>query len=527
VHHTDLLLLAVIASVGGLIVLAQFARVPYPILLVVGGLVLGLLPGVPHVRLNPNVVFLGVLPPLVYAAAFFSSLRDLRNNIRPISLLSVGLVLATMAGVAVVAHAAIHGMSWPAAFVLGAIVSPTDAVAATVIAQRLSVPRRIVTIIEGESLVNDSTALVAYRFAVAAVASGTFSLAHAGLRFVINVGAGAAIGLAVGFLVVELRRRIDNPQTELVVSLVTPYLAYLPAEAAGVSGVLAAVTAGVYLGWRSPELISPNTRIRTFAVWETLVFLINSFLFVLIGLQLRPVLDSLSGESTATLIRYAVIVSVTVIVVRIVFVPVLGYVPRLLFRSIRERDPYPPWQWPAVIGWAGMRGAVTLAAALALPFKTDSGAPFPERDLIIFLSFAVLFATLVLQGLSLPLLIRKLGLREDTSEAAEENKARLKAAQAAIARIDELAEEDWVREDTAERLRRAYEYRLNRFRARFDDGDDGGYEERSAQYQRLVREALEAQRRKIIEMRNQGIVNDEVMHRIERDLDLEDNRLEI
>jgi CPA1 family monovalent cation:H+ antiporter len=510
-----------------LIVLAQFARVPYPILLVVGGLVLGLLPGVPHVRLNPNVVFLGVLPPLVYAAAFFSSLRDLRNNIRPISLLAVGLVLATMAGVALVAHAAIRGMSWPAAFVLGAIVSPTDAVAATVIAQRLSVPRRIVTIIEGESLVNDSTALVAYRFAVAAVASGTFSLAHAGLRFVINVGAGAAIGLAVGFLVVELRRRIDNPQTELVVSLVTPYLAYLPAEAAGVSGVLAAVTAGVYLGWRSPELISPNTRIRTFAVWETLVFLINSFLFVLIGLQLRPVLDSLSGESTATLIRYAVIVSVTVIVVRIVFVPVLGYVPRLLFRSIRERDPYPPWQWPAVIGWAGMRGAVTLAAALALPFNTDSGAPFPERDLIIFLSFAVLFATLVLQGLSLPLLIRKLGLREDTSEAAEENKARLKAAQAAIARIDELAEEDWVREDTAERLRRAYEYRLNRFSARFDDGDDGDYEERSAQYQRLVREALEAQRRKIIELRNQGVVNDEVMHRIERDLDLEDNRLEI
>jgi CPA1 family monovalent cation:H+ antiporter len=479
------------------------------------------------VRLDPEIVFVVILPPIVYSAAFFSSLRDLRTNLRPISLLAVGLVLATMVIVAVVAHSAITGMSWGTAFVLGAIVSPTDAVAATSIAQRLNVPRRVVTILEGESLINDATALVAYRFAIAAVASGTFTLTHAGLRFLMDAGAGVAIGLAIGWLVAELRRRIENPPTEIMVSLFTAYFAYLPAEALGVSGVLAAVTAGVYLGWRSPELISPNTRIQVFAVWEILIFMINSFLFVIVGLQLRPVLDALAGQSTGKLALYAAIVSLTVIAVRIVWVPIFTYLPRFLFRSIRERDPYPPWQLPAVIAWTGMRGAVTLAAALAIPFRTDSGAPFPERDLIIFLSFAVLFSTLVLQGLTLPLLIRRLGLHEDSSEETEEDKARIKAAQAALDRMDELAGEDWVREDTVDRLRRAYDYRLRRFTARFDDGDDSDYEERSAQYQRLVREVLEAQRRKIVELRNQGVINDQVMHRIERDLDLEDTRLEI
>jgi Na+/H+ antiporter len=527
VHQTELVLLGLTATVAALVVLAQYARVPYPIFLVVGGLVLGFAPGAPHVRLDPEVVFVVVLPPLIYSAAFFASLRDLRDNLRPISLLSVGLVLATLAAVAVVAHAVVDGMTWGTAFVLGAIVSPTDAIAATAIARRLGVPRRVVTVLEGESLINDSTALVAYRFAIVAVTSGTFSLAHAGLRFVLNVSAGVALGLVVGFLVAELRKRLTNVPTEIVVSLLTPYFAYLPAEVLGVSGVLATVSAGVYLGWRSPELISPNTRIQVFAVWEILVFMINSFLFVLVGLQLRPVLDSLSGESAGTLLGYAGVVSATVIVVRLVWVPLVAWLQRALFPRIRARDPLPPWRQIAVVAWTGMRGAVTLAAALAIPFHTDAGAPFPQRDLIIFLSFGVLFSTLVLQGLSLPLLIRRLGVEEDGTAALEEDKARLKAAQAAIDRMDELAGEEWVREDSVDRLRRAYDYRLRRFRARFDDGDDGDFEARSAQYQRLVREALEAQRRKIVELRNAGIINDEVMHRIERDLDLEDTRLEI
>src|SRR2546423_3258001 len=341
---TDVLVLVVLATVLLLIVASDRLKLPYPILLVLGGLGLGFAPGVPNFRLNPDVVLLIVLPPLLYSAAFFSSLRELRTNLRSISLLAVGLVLATMAAVAVIAHAIVPGMSWEAAFVLGAIVSPTDPVAATAILQRLDVPRRVVTVVEGESLINDATALVAYRVAVVAVVSGSFSLFDAGARFVLNVVVGAAIGLAVGWVVARLRRSIDNPPVEMAISISTAYFAYLPAQALGVSGVIAAATVGVYLGWLAPQLISPSTRLQVYGVWEVTVFFLNSFLFVLIGLQLPAILDSLSGRSAGQLALYAAAVSGAVIVTRLLFGPIVAYLPRYLFRSIREHDPYPPWQ---------------------------------------------------------------------------------------------------------------------------------------------------------------------------------------
>jgi CPA1 family monovalent cation:H+ antiporter len=526
--QTELVILGVLVAVSALFVAAEFTEIPYPILFVLGGLTLGFVPGVPDVVLEPDIVLVIVLPPLLYAAAFFSSLRDLRANVRPISLLSIGLVSATTFAVAAIAHAMIPDLSWEAAVVLGAIVSPTDPISAISIAERSNVPRRVVTIVEGESMVNDATALIVYRFAVAAVVTGTFSLGSAALEFMGNAAGGVAIGLAVGWLVARVRKRLDDAPTEIALSLLTAYFAYLPAEALGVSGVLAAVTVGIYLGWRAPELvISPATRLQSQAVWEILVFLVNAFLFALLGLQFQGLVDRLQGYSAATLIGYGALVGAAVIVIRIVWVPLNAYLPRFLFRSIRERDPYPPWQWPVVISWMGMRGAVSLAAALALPLETDAGAPFPARDLVIFLTFCVILMTLVLQGLTLPAVIRALRVEADDAAEREEIKARKHAAKAAIVRIDELSAEDWVRDDTADRMRALYDYRVRRFAARYDDRDDGALEERSLGYQRLRREALQAERAAVYDLRNRGLINDAVMNRVVRDLDLEDTRLEI
>jgi CPA1 family monovalent cation:H+ antiporter len=501
--------------------------VPYPILLVVGGLLLGFVPGLPHITLRPDIVLVAILPPLLYASAFFTSLRDLRRNARPLSLLSVGLVFATMLSVAAVGHVAISGLSWPVCFVLGAIVAPTDAVAVNSIAARLGIPRRPATLIEGESLINDATALVCYRFAVVAVVTGTFSLWHASWRFVVDVAGGIAIGLAVGVVLRLVRRRLNHSPTEIAIALLSGYFAYLPAYAAGVSAVLAAVTVSVYVGWYTPELTTVETRLQGDAVWSIFTFLLNALLFGLVGLQLRPILDSLSGTSTGTLIADAAIVTTAVMVTRFVWVFPATYVPRFLFRSIRERDPYPPWQYPAFISWAGLRGAVTLAAALALPLTISSGVPFPERNLLIYLAFCVILATLVINGLSLPLVIRLLGLEDDGTAAKEETKARVYAADAALARLDELAGEEWVRDDTAERLRGLYHFRQDRFRARWDDQDDGSIEQRSQDYQRLRRELLDAERRAVVDLRRQGRINDDVMNLVTRDLDLEDARLDV
>jgi len=525
---TELVVLGVLVAVSALFVVAEFTEVPYPILFVLGGVTLGFVPGVPDVVLAPDLVLVIVLPPLLYSAAFFSSLRDLRANVRSISLLAIGLVIATTFGVAVIAHAMIPDLSWQAAVVLGAIVSPTDPIAATSIAERLNVPRRIVTIVEGESMVNDATALIVYRFAVAAVVSGSFSLSHAALEFLGNAAGGIAIGLAIGWLVAQVRKRLDDAPTEIALSLLTAYFAYLPAEALGVSGVLAAVTVGIYLGWRAPELVtSPSTLLQSQAVWEILVFVVNAFLFTLLGLQFQGLVDRLHGYSATTLIGYGAIVGGAVILIRFLWAFPNTYLPRFLFRRIRERDPYPPWQYPVLASWMGMRGAVSLAAALALPLHTDAGGPFPSRDLIIFLTFCVILVTLVFQGLTLPALIRALRVEADDAAEREEIKARKHAAKAAIARIDQLAAEDWVREDTADRMRGLYDYRLRRFAARYDDGDDGALEQQSLSYQRLRREALDAERAAVYDLRNRGMINDTVMDRVVRDLDLEDTRLEI
>lgn len=525
--HEQLILMGLLLAVAALLVAAPALHVPYPILLVLGGLALGFLPGVPSLSLPPELVLIAILPPLLYSTAFFTSLRELRDNVRPIGMLAVGLVIVTMSAVAVVAHAMVDNMSWSAAFVLGAVVAPTDPLAASAIMRRLGVPRRIVTVVEGESLVNDGTALVLYRVAVTAAVAGTFSIFDASWRLVWSIGGGVAIGFVVGFLVAAVRRRIENPPVEVTIALITGYLAFIPANAAQASGVLAVVTAGIYLGWRTPELTSYQTRLSGSAVWEIFTFVINALLFALVGLQLPGILDALTGFSAAKLIWWAVVVTGTVVVTRLVFVPVFTYLPKRFLGTFGPNDPAPPIARSSVVAWAGMRGAVSLAAALAVPLTTDTGGAFPERDLIIFLTFCVILGTLVVQGLTLPVVIRVLGVEADHLDEKEEAKARIKAADAAIERLAELEGEEWVRDDTAERLRGLYGFRRNRFASRFDQDDDGSIEEQSLSYQRLRRELLDAERAKLVDLRRQGVISSDVERRLHRDLDLEDARLDV
>ena len=525
--HEQLILMGLLLAIAALLVAAPALHVPYPILLVLGGLALGFIPGAPTLQLPPELVLIAFLPPLLYSAAFFTSLRELRENIRPIGTLAVGLVLATMTAVAVVAHAMVDDMSWGAAFVLGAVVAPTDPLAASAIMHRLGVPRRAITIVEGESLVNDGTALVLYRVAVTAVVAGTFSVWEASWRLVWSVVGGVAIGLVVGFLVAFVRRRIDNPPVEVTIALITGYLAFIPANAAQASGVLAVVTAGVYLGWRTPELTSFQTRLSGSAVWEIFTFVINAVLFALIGLQLPSILDALTGYAGTKLVWWGVLVTVTVVVTRLVFVPVFTYLPKRFGGSFGGNNPAPPLNRSAVVAWAGMRGAVSLAAALAVPLTTNDGSSFPTRDLIVFLTFCVILGTLVVQGLTLPMLIRVLGVEADHLDEKEEAKARIKAADAAIERLSELESEDWVRDDTAERLRGLYGFRRNRFASRFDRDDDGAIEEQSLSYQRLRRELLDAERSELVNLRRNGVISSDVERRLHRDLDLEDARLDV
>jgi CPA1 family monovalent cation:H+ antiporter len=418
--------------------------------------------------------------------------------------------------VALVAHAWVDGMSWGTAFALGAVVAPTDPIAATAIMRRLSVPRRLVSIIESESLVNDGSALVLFRVAVVAAVTGEFSAWDVSWRFVWAIVGGIGIGFIVGFLVAETRRRIDNPPVEVTLSLMTGYFAFIPATAVSASGVIAVVTAGVYLGWRTPELTSVETRLQGEALWSIVAFVLNALVFALVGLQLSSILDTLTGISAGRLVWYAVLITGTVIVTRIVWVPVFSW-----------RHKHKPFTHTFLLSWAGMRGAVSLAAALSIPLVTNAGAPFPHRDLIIFLTFTVILGTLVVQGLTLPALIRVLRIEPDTSEEEEDAQARIRAAEAALARLDELSGEDWIRDDTAERMRGLYNFRRNRFSSRFDEESDGAIEEQSQAYQRLRRELLDAERAALTDLGRSGAVSGDVVTRVRRDLDLEDARLDV
>src|SRR2546422_3724087 len=390
--------LALLVGVAFLALLARRLDVPTPALLVGGGLFVALVPGLPTVQFDPQLVFLVFIPPLLYRASLLASYRDVRANLRPILSLGVGHVLFVTVVVAWVAHRVMPGLPWAAAFVLGAVVSPPDVAAATAFLRRLPVPRQLVTILEGESMLNDAAAIVAYRMAVVAAVTGTFSMVHAGPRFLLVGAGGIAVGLAVGWLLGAVRRRIHDPEVENTISLLTGYAAYLPAERLGVSGVLAVVATGLYLGRVGPRFVAADTRVQNVGMWDVVVFALEGLIFIIIGLALRPILGGWSGPFARELVSGAVLVSVTVIIARFVWVFPAAYLPRFLSARVRKRDPYPPWQVVAVVSWAGLRGGEALVVAAGLPTMTAAGTPFPGRDLIIALTFAGILVALFGHG---------------------------------------------------------------------------------------------------------------------------------
>ena len=522
--------LGLLLVVALLTVAARRLGVPYPILMTIGGLALGLLqgllPDLPRVDLAPDLVFLLFLPPLLFAAAVFTSPRDLQTYARPIGLLAVGLVLATTVIVAVIVHTLAPGVPWAVAFLLGAVVSPPDAVAATSIAQRLGLPRRIVIILEGESLVNDATALVAYRLALVAAVSGEFSLGDAALSFVVVSIGGVAIGLVAGWAITYVLARLEDPPVEVLLTLLAPFGAWLPAEVLGVSGVLSVVTAGLVVGRRAPRIFNSDTRVLGSGVWQMVVFTLTGLVFILIGLQLPTILDTLSAErSFGELASWAVVVSVTVIVVRLLWVFPGTYLPRILSSRVREREVPPAARNVLIVGWAGMRGVVSLAAALALPFEVKGGGPFPERDLVIFLTFSVILATLVGQGLTLPLLIRWLGVGDDGSAAHEELHAREAAVLAAMSRLDELATEWPGHLELIDHLRERHEHATEHLEHDHESGEVPKDQE-AIEHAKIQRAVIDAQRLAVIDLRDRGVISDEALRSVERGLDLEELRAE-
>ncbi len=517
-HQLEVIIL-LLAVVLALTTIAQKISVPYPIFLVLGGLVLGLVPGLPAVTLHPDLVFLVFLPPILWAAAYFTSLREFRQNLRPISLLAVGLVLATTAGVAAAAHALLPGIGWAEAIALGAIVSPPDAVSATAIGKRLRIPRRAVTILEGESLVNDATALVLYRAAVGAVVSGSFVLGGTLLNFLFAALAAVVIGIGAAWLTRWALCATEDGYTQIGVTLLAPYIAWVIAESVHASAVLACVAGGIYLRQYFSGAVAPATRLQARAVWDLLIFILNGVIFILIGLQLGALRDAVPAGQFGPVLFAGLVVSATTIVVRCLWVPLAALIPRWLSATLRARDPMPPWAGIFLISWTGMRGIVTLAAALALPVTTSTGAPFPFRSEIILISFTVILVTLVLQGLSLPPIIRWLRLEEEDELKQEEMLAREHAAMAALNRLDQVVTENWVVVEQVERVRLRYLRRLEHLTrtSLAEDNRAGG----SIQIvQRLQHEVLTAERVALIGLRNNGTISDEVLHHLEQELDV-------
>ncbi|HEY0992734.1 MAG TPA: Na+/H+ antiporter [Kofleriaceae bacterium] len=517
------LILILLATSVVLAIGAERLRLPYPIVLVVGGVVLAFGSGLPRVAIPPELVLVIFLPPLLFSAAWFTSWRDFAANLRSIGLLAIGLVVATTVGVAAVAHALIPGMPWAVAFVLGAIVSPPDAVAATAVMQRLHVPQRLVTVLEGESLVNDATGLVAFQVALAAVLSGRFSATHTLGQFAIVALGGIAFGLVVGWLVAEVHRRLDDFLIETVISLITAYVAYIPAEHLGVSGVLATVTAGGFLGWRNPQLFSPLTRLRSRSVWAVILFLFNSLVFILIGLELAGSRDLLATTSTAGLLGWCAAIAGAAIGIRLLWVPVVMYLPYQIRRRLRGGPaPASAWKETAVVSWTAMRGIVSLALVLALPRTLPDGSPFPFRDLLVVLVFAVIVVTLLGQGLTLPLLIRALGFVDDGAALRQEREGLLQGTERALERLGELDRTSIIVPWLVERLRATYEERLNRLQASVrDDPECRLMDGENLAYRRLREQLITAERAAVVAMRNRGEISEEVLHKLQQDLDLE------
>ena len=498
---------------------------PYPIVMVVGGLLLGLVPGIPHVTLNPDLIFLIVLPPLLYAAAWNTSWREFKYNLVSVFLLAFGLVGFTVAGIAFFAPRIFDGFDWRLGFVLGAIVAPTDAIAATSIARRVGIPGRVVDVLEGESLINDATGLLALQFGIAILVQRQVPAASTGLLTLAWLtAAGIGLGLLAGFVVDFIERRINDGPVEIALSILTPYAVYFGAQEVHASGVLAVVACGLFLSRRSARFFSPSVRIQAYAVWESLDFVLNGLVFVLIGLQLPAIRSAIHGYSLSTLLLEGAVFSVLLILLRLVWAfPGAGIAWLVRTRLLHHDEPRPPLREIFVVGWTGMRGVVSLAAALALPALLADGSPFPQRNLIVFLAFYAICVTLVLQGVTLPPLIRALGLAEAAGQKREEQEARRIVLEAAVSHLQNAQQRD-TKESAPhyEELIRHYHQRLASLQPGNGRREDITDRER---FLRLFLEALRVERETAVRLRDESRINDEVLRRVERELDLTESRL--
>jgi monovalent cation/hydrogen antiporter len=515
-----LLFLAVLVAVA---ILARRLNAAPSILLVIAGTGLALIPGLPRLELAPDLVLLGLLPPLIYSAGVQMSWREFRFNLRPIALFAVGCVIFTASAVALAVHWSL-GLPWPAAFLLGAIVAPPDAVAPVAIARRLGVPRRLIVILEGEGLANDATALILYRFAVAAITTGLFSLERAAGTFILILAGEIAYGIGVGWLSLRLRRWARDPRVEITLSLMTPYVAFwIPAQLGG-SGVLATVAAGLFVSWNGPLLIPAVTRLQGIFFWDLAVYLLEGFIFLAMGLQARTLLDGIDLPALSDIAFDVLLVAAVAAAARLLWVFPAAYLPRWLNPALARRDPVPPWRWLFFLGFTGVRGVVSLAAALGLPLMTAAGAPFPFRDLILFVTFGVIAVTLIGQGLVLPQVVRWLGLAsasaaEREQEHAAEQAAREEALEMTRSRLDALAAENGLPDAVLSSLRIRDDYRASRLHKRAEDA--AGHRP-AALVEDLRTELIAAERRYLFQLLREGRITDESRRRIERELDLEE-----
>ena len=521
------LLVGLLVVVSLVALVSNRLRVPHAVLLVIAGVLLAVVPGLPTVKLAPEFVLLIVLPPLIYSSAVAMSWKEFRFNLRPIALLAVGCVLFTAAAAAAAAHWLL-GFPWAVGFVLGAIISPPDAVAPLSVARRMRLPHRLLVVLEGEGLANDATALILFRFAVAAVSAGVFSPGRAAGTFAIIVVGEIAWGLLVGWLMLRLRRWVRDPRIEITLSILTPFLAYWPPEYLGGSGVLATVTAGLYISWNGLRLISAATRLQGIFFWDLLIYLIEGMVFLVTGLQARALTAGIRGHALHDLVVSALVTCAVVILARFVWMYPATYLPRILSPALARRDPAPPWQQAFALAFTGVRGIVSLAAALAIPLTIASGMAFPQRDLILFLTFSVVLVTLVGQGLLLPVVIRWLGLanageREHDAQRAQEHAARQQAVEAALARLEALARERDLPAEVLEPLRTRHGERLQHTRHRGDG--DAGHHRLLETDDEVELQLIEAERERINQLYRDGDLQDEVRRRIERELDLREAHL--
>lgn len=509
-------LLAIIAIVGAI---SQKLRIALPILLVLTGMAISMAPNIPPVHLEPDAVFFIFLPPLLYLDAFNTSWRQLKDVGELVTIQAVGLVLATVAGVAVAIHSVIPAMPWAAALAFGAIVSPTDAVAASAIAKEVKLPKRLMEIIKGESLTNDATGLVAYQFAVAAVTTGAFAWHEAGARFLYVAIGGIFIGLATGLFLVRLRTRLEHKPVEIIVSLLSPFIAYLTAEHLHVSSVLSVVTAGLMLGWRSPQMQNSTTRLHATANWETIAYLLNGFSFLLMGLQLRPILETVKAYPAPQLILWTATAALAPLVIRFIWT----FTTAPIYNSLRKQQ-RPSWKHLFVFAWSGMRGVVSLAAALALPITCSQGQPFPYRDLLIFLTIAVIASTLIIQGITLPTIVKMFEFEPDAYSPEEaERKARLALSREAVRRIDELARAENI--DLEDPILQSH---INKYleRAVANIGPEAHNHPAINVWQRVKSEAILAQRALLLKLRDSDEIQDETFRQIQYELDIEETKLD-